>query len=99
MKGRAVLEVLAGVLGALAGTVGFLPFLLMGGKLRTKFIEDGAKKAGLMFLVPLISFILMMAMLLMLQLVLPQYFLISVLICLVVFLVGTIVVTFKQVKR
>ncbi|MCL1799577.1 MAG: hypothetical protein FWG23_07580 [Eggerthellaceae bacterium] len=93
------MEVLAGFLGGVAGVIGFLPFLFLSGRLRTKFIEEGAKKAAYIFLVPLLSFILMVAALFVLWLAFPQHLMVFSVACIVVFLGGTIAVTVKQVRR
>jgi hypothetical protein len=98
LKGHTILAVLAAVLGGVAGALGFLPYLLAGKKLRAKFIEDGAKKAGLMLLVPLVSLVLMIAALWVLLLLFPQHLMIVAVACVLVFLGGTMAIVIKQTR-
>ncbi|MDR1014936.1 MAG: hypothetical protein LBL86_08190 [Coriobacteriales bacterium] len=93
------MELLAGAAGCLAGLLGFAPFLLLGGRIRKGFVEKGRMVAGPVLLVPLLSFVLMIAASALCRLVAPGYLLVFVVPCVVVFLVGTGVYAIRLVKR
>jgi hypothetical protein len=93
------LELLAGVTGCLAGLLGFAPFLLLGGRIRRGFVEKGRTAAAPVLLVPLLSFVLMVAASLVCRLVAPGYLLVFVVPCAVVFLISTGVYAVRFLRR
>ncbi|MCL1879407.1 MAG: hypothetical protein FWF71_02125 [Actinomycetia bacterium] len=93
------MELLAGVLGGLAGVLGFLPFLLVGGKIRRRFIEQGTKVLKYIMLLPILSFVLMIAAMLVCWLVAVQYLLVFGLVCVAVFILAMIVFVVVQMKK
>jgi hypothetical protein len=92
-------EVLAGVLGCLAGLVGFSPFLLFGKRLRERFAQTGTPSFKSVLLVPVLSFILMVAALALCWLLARTLLMIFAVACIVVFLVATTLFTVWLVKR
>jgi hypothetical protein len=93
------LEVLAGVGGCVAGFAGFAPFLLFGGRLRKSFAEKGTVAFRSALLVPLFSFVVMAAALLVCGLLIPEHLLMFAVPCVVVFLVATSVYVMRLVRR
>jgi hypothetical protein len=91
--------VLAGVCGALAGVLGFIPFLLLTGTIRKRFVEKGAGILRFALLIPALSFILMIAAMVVCWWLAPGSLMVFAVTCIAVFLMGTIVHTVMQVRR
>jgi hypothetical protein len=99
-KGRIrALEILAGACGGLAGMIGFIPFLLLSGVVRRKFVEKGGGIFGFFLLVPLLSFIPMVAAIALCWWLASAYLMIFAVVCIVVFLLATTVYTATRVRR
>jgi len=93
------LAVLAGVIGGLAGIVGFLPFFLLSGKARKRFLAKGKGAFGFTLLIPLLSFVLLIAQMVCGWFFLRDYLLVFAAACVIVFLVATGTYTITQAKR
>jgi hypothetical protein len=93
------LVILAGVCGGLAGVLGFAPFFFLTKTVQRRFAEEGSKAFRIALLMPLISFVLMAAAIAVCALIASPYLLVFSAVCVVVFLLATIVYTALRVKR
>jgi hypothetical protein len=93
------LGVLAGACGCLAGLLGFAPFLLLGGRIQRLFAEKGRNALGLALLVPALSFVLMIAAMLVCRWAAPEYAMVFAIACIVVFLLSTVVYGVRLIRR
>jgi putative effector of murein hydrolase LrgA (UPF0299 family) len=92
------LEILAGVSGGLVGLVGFVPFLLVSGVIRKRFIEQGQGAIKLALLVPLVSFVPMVIGIVICWRIAPAHLMLFAGVCVVVFLLTTLVYTALLVR-
>ena len=82
------LDILAGVMGGVAGFIGCLPYILFGGKIHERFTVDGLKAFKLILLLPVLSFILMFGAIFGFGQLFKEQLLIFGITCGVVFLTG-----------
>jgi len=92
------LAVLAGVLGSLAGLIGFAPFFILSGVVRKRYVQRGKGAFGQTLLIPLISFVLMMASMVGCWFLLREFVMIFSISCVIVFLLATGAYTIMQAK-
>jgi len=83
------LEVIAGIVGSIAGVIGFLPYFLLNRMTEKKLVKDSTRIFRYTMLSPLISFALILAGIFSCWLLASEYLVIFAVTCVTVFLVGT----------
>ena len=93
------MKVLAGVIGALCGVIGFLPFYFVGENIKKLFVSQDKKSFKYVLLTPLVSFVLMIVAMLICGLVARQYLMVFGIACIAVFFVCITVFVVLRLRK
>ncbi|MCL2882929.1 MAG: hypothetical protein FWF30_00460 [Coriobacteriia bacterium] len=93
------LEVLAGILGCLAGVIGALPYILLGQVIRRRFIEQGPKAMKLILLIPFLSVVVLLGAFIVFWMLAPGFLMVFAVAGVIVFIVSTVMFTMLRLRR